>query len=127
MDESSKPPPRKVHEVEVLPPEDETPVHQAAAGVEGITKGRKIFALIVAGVSDAISVFAEFVPPVQIAVDVVTGCVLFAVLGFRWPLLPVLVIEAIPGLAAFPTWVLAVGVLAGVTPTRPNAPQGPRT
>jgi hypothetical protein len=116
-----------VHEVEVLPPEDETPVQQAASGVEGITRGRKIFALIVAGVSDAISVFAEFVPPVQVAVDLVTGCVLFAVLGFRWPLLPVLVIEAIPGLAAFPTWVLAVGVLAGVTPTRSSAQQGPQT
>jgi hypothetical protein len=90
----------------------------APGPVYALSVGRKVCALLVAAISDAISVGAEFVPPLQIAVDVVTAVILFVVLGFRWPLLPVLVIEAIPGVAAFPTWILAVSVLVGITPTR---------
>ncbi|MBK7875856.1 MAG: hypothetical protein IPJ77_08900 [Planctomycetes bacterium] len=133
-------PPPKVHEPEVLPPaRDETSgpgparpeptapppsapspptlLHAATAGL-AITKQRKLLALVIAGISDAISVVAEFAPPIQWAVDLATAFLLFALLGFRWQLLPVLVMEAIPGLAAFPTWVLVVGLLATTTPTR---------
>jgi hypothetical protein len=86
--------------------------------IAGVTRASKLLALAIAALSDAVSLAAQLAPPVQIGVDIATGALLFAVLGFRWPLLPVLVIEAIPGLAAFPTWLLAVGVLAGFTPTR---------
>ncbi len=133
-------PPPKVHEPEVLPPARDaagepsasrpptsdrpdaapgptTPLHAATAGLT-LTKQKKLVALVIAGVSDAISVFAEFAPPIQWAVDLATALALFAILGFRWQLLPVLVMEAIPGLAAFPTWVLVVGLLATTTPTR---------
>lgn len=92
----------------------------AAGAAAGTSGARKVAALIVAIVSDAISIGAEFVPPVQWCVDVVTALILFAILGFRWPLLPVLVIEAIPGLAAFPTWTLVVAVVVGVDKLAPR-------
>lgn len=84
---------------------------------------RAILALLVAVASDAFSVAVELLPPVQIGIDLVTAVVLFAVLGFRWPLLPALIVEAIPGLSLFPTWTLAVGAIAflGETPKRDAA------
>jgi hypothetical protein len=69
-------------------------------------------ALAVALVSDALAVWVELLPPVQIALDVGTALLLFSILGFRWALLPPLVVEAIPGLGLFPTWLVAVGALA---------------
>jgi hypothetical protein len=94
------------------------PLDEPVAGA--LTKQRKLAALMIAVVSDAISVFAELVPPLEWALDGATAFALFAVLGFRWPLLPVLVVEAVPGLAAFPTWVLVVGVVVGTSPTQPR-------
>jgi hypothetical protein len=91
---------------------------ELADAAAGISTARKLAALGVAAVSDAISIFAAFAPPVQWTVDAVTAIALFVLLGFRWPLLPVLVVEAVPGVAMFPTWLLAVAVLVGVTPTR---------
>jgi hypothetical protein len=41
-----------------------------------------------------------------------TAAVLFAVLGFRWVLLSMLVIEVVPGLQVFPLWTLAVAAMA---------------
>jgi hypothetical protein len=73
-----------------------------------ITKGRFLAAIVIAIVSDAVSVWAEFVPVVQWVVDGVTAILLCAVLGWHWALLPALVAEAIPGVAAFPSWVLVV-------------------
>ena len=74
-------------------------------------------ALAVALVSDLLSVAFEFVPPLQIALDVATALALWALCGWRWLLLPALIVEAIPGLALFPTWSLVVGTL-------PFLPQG---
>jgi hypothetical protein len=62
----------------------------------------------VAAVSDAVSLSTEFVPPLQWAVDLTTSALLFLVLGRRWAILPGLIAEAIPGLAAFPVWILVV-------------------
>jgi hypothetical protein len=45
-------------------------------------------------------------------VDVATALLLFGLLGWRWALLPGLVAEAIPGVAAFPTWVVVVASVA---------------
>jgi hypothetical protein len=68
-------------------------------------------ALAVALVSDLLSVGFELVPPLQLGLDLVTGLVLWTLLGWRWPLLPALMVEALPGLALFPTWSLVVGAL----------------
>jgi len=62
----------------------------------------------VAVASDVVSFWAELVPPVQWAVDLATAIALFVILGRRWAILPGLVAEAIPGVAAFPMWVLVV-------------------
>jgi hypothetical protein len=51
-------------------------------------------------------------PPVQWVVDGTTALLLFGLLGWRWALLPGLVAEAIPGVAAFPVWVLVVASVA---------------
>jgi hypothetical protein len=37
-----------------------------------------------------------------------TALLLFLILGRRWMLLPGLIAEAIPGMGAFPVWVLVV-------------------
>jgi hypothetical protein len=66
-------------------------------------------ALVVAAISDLLSLWLEFVPPLQWAVDVATAGLLFLILGRQWLILPGLIAEAIPGLAVFPFWVLVVG------------------
>jgi hypothetical protein len=71
-----------------------------------------ILAFLVAAASDLISYGTEFVPPMQWAVDLITALCLFVILGWRWALLPGMVAEAIPGLAAFPAWVLVVAAVA---------------
>ena len=76
-------------------------------GKLALSKRRLILALMIAGVSDVISVFDTFTP-FQFGVDFLTAILLFVVLGWRWALLPVLVVEAIPALSAFPTWFLVV-------------------
>jgi len=92
----------------------------AAPSSMGISALRKGLAFAIAALSDALSFATSFAPPAQLAVDAVTAVLLFWVLGYRWQLLPALVAEAIPVVAAFPTWTLAVGVLIGVTPTARN-------
>jgi hypothetical protein len=61
-----------------------------------------------AALSDALSIWVTFLPPVQLAVDFVTALVLFWILGKRWALLPGFIAEAIPGVGVFPVWVLVV-------------------
>jgi len=84
-------------------------------------KKRLALAFAVAAVSDLCSVWAEFVPPLQWALDALTAGLLFLILGRQWLILPGLIAEAIPGLALFPFWVLVVGSIAAlgkVTPPR---------
>ena len=49
---------------------------------------------------------------VQVGVDLSTALLLILILGFRWTLAVPLVVEAVPGLALFPTWTLAVAFYA---------------
>jgi hypothetical protein len=99
-----------------------------------LSKGRFLAALVIAVASDAVSIWAEMVMPVQWAVDLATAALLFAILGRRWQLLPALVAEAIPGVAAFPSWVLVVVAIrmtkkpqvSPVSPAVPDAPDAPR-
>ncbi len=69
-------------------------------------------ALLAAVLSDALGFGVALFPPGQWLLDAVTAIVLFAVLGFRWPLFVALAVEAVPGLQLFPAWTLVVLALA---------------
>ena len=77
------------------------------------------WALVVAVLSDALGFGVVLLPPVQWFVDAVTAGVMFAVLGFRWPLLGALAIEVVPGLQLFPAWTLVVAALASTETRKP--------
>lgn len=82
-----------------------------------MTKKEKVrlgAAFAIAAVSDFLSIYAEAVPPLQWLLDIVTALLLFAALGWNWLLLPGLVAEAIPGLAAVPAWLLVVASITAV-------------
>ena len=70
------------------------------------------WALVIALLSDAVGFGLVLIPPLEWLLDAVTAGVLFAVLGFRWPLLAGLAIEAVPVLQLFPAWTLVVAALA---------------
>ncbi|MBM3988021.1 MAG: hypothetical protein FJ294_08720 [Planctomycetes bacterium] len=99
-------------------PTPASPTPQLRAG-GGLSRARKLAALAIALASDALGVGAEIAPPVQWTLDVATALALFAVLGFRPVLLPVLVVECIPMLGAFPTWSIAVGALLATSSSQP--------
>ena len=69
-------------------------------------------ALLIAVLSDALGLGVVLIPPAQWILDAATATALFALLGFRWPLLPALAVEAVPGLELFPAWTLVVLSLA---------------
>lgn len=77
-------------------------------------------ALLLAVVSDILGSAFTFAPPVHWTIDIVTIALLFVVLGFKWPLLPALVVEVIPGLQIFPFWTLFVTAMAGSENERGN-------
>ncbi len=79
------------------------------------TRPRLALAFAIAAVSDVVSAVTEFIPPLQVIVDLVTAALLLLVLGRRWELLPALIAEAIPGLAVVPFWVIVVAIIAGRT------------
>jgi len=97
-----------------------TPASNTQPGPAGpspsITAARLSLAMVVALLSDAVSLFSSFVPPVQIAVDLFTAVLLTVILGGRrWALLlPALVLEAIPLVSVAPLWVVTVGGIAGI-------------
>jgi hypothetical protein len=72
------------------------------------SRAKLAIAFAVAAVSDFFSIWTEFAPPLQWAVDLGTASLLFLILGRRWALLPGLIAEAIPGMGVFPVWVLVV-------------------
>ena len=86
----------------------------------GLTKKRLALAFAIAALSDLISLATNFIPPLQWALDLATAGALFAVLGFRWLLLPGLIMEAIPEVSVLPFWVLAVSAVAVWGSVRPK-------
>lgn len=78
------------------------------APVRRFSRARFATAFVVAAVSDFVSIWTEFAPPVQWLVDMGTAGLLFLILGRRWALLPGLIAEAIPGMGVFPIWILVV-------------------
>jgi hypothetical protein len=95
---------------ELLPKDDAPRREQPVEAPD--RKKRLTMAFAVAGVSDLLSVWLGFVPPLQWALDILTAGLLFILLGRQWLILPGLIAEAIPGLAVFPFWVLVVGSIA---------------
>jgi hypothetical protein len=80
-------------------------------------------AVAIAVVSDLASTSTEFMPPLQVGIDLATAGLLYLALGRSWFLLTGLVAEAIPGVALFPSWILvvsAVGAWGGLR--RPASP-----
>lgn len=76
------------------------------------SRARLAIAFVTAAVSDAVSMWATFAPPIEWAIDGATALLLFLILGRRWALLPGLIAEAIPGMGIFPVWVLVVASIA---------------
>jgi hypothetical protein len=89
------------HPVVLAPPEVIAPVQRPS-------RKRQAIAFLIAALSDFLSFWMVFVPPMQWLIDFVTALLLFLVLGRRRALLPGLIVEAIPGMGAFPVWVLVV-------------------
>jgi hypothetical protein len=76
-------------------------------------------ALVVAVLSDALAFGVVLAPPLQWLLDAVTAMALFIALGFRWPLLPALAVEVVPGLMLFPAWTLVVTAMASAEKPKP--------
>ena len=76
--------------------------------VRHLSRARSAMAFAVAAASDILSIWIDVVLPIQWLLDLSTAGALFLILGRRWPLLPGLVAEAIPGVGVFPVWVLVV-------------------
>ena len=89
--------------------------------LDALVQPRWRWALMTAVLSDVLAFGVVLFPPGQWLLDAVTAVVLFTVLGFRWPLLTALAVEAVPALQVFPAWTLVVAALAS-TDTRRSAP-----
>ena len=81
---------------------------QEIVPIKRASRARLAIAFGVAAISDFLSMWTEFAPPIQWALDLGTAGLLFLILGRRWALLPGLIVEAIPGMGVFPVWVLVV-------------------
>jgi hypothetical protein len=76
--------------------------------IKRYTRSKMAIAFGIAAVSDIISIWITFAPPLQLALDMATAFALFWIFGKRWALLPGFIAEAIPGMGVFPVWVLVV-------------------
>lgn len=92
----------------------------------GLSKLRLALAFAVAAIADTLFALFTWAPAVALPVDFATAFLLFAVLGWRWLLLPGLVMEAIPGLDIFPFWTLVVSAIAVWGTARPKLNRPPR-
>jgi hypothetical protein len=81
---------------------------QATSPWQRHSRAKMATAFGVAAVSDVLSLWLTFAPPIQWTLDLATALLLFLIFGRRWVLLPGLVMEAIPGMGVFPWWVLVV-------------------
>ncbi len=93
------------------------------AGSLTFSNKRLALAFAIAAIADVLDVFVAPMPPMAWAVDLVTAILLFVVLGWRWVLLPGIILEAIPGVSILPFWVLVVGAIAVWGTARPKLQQ----
>jgi len=90
-------------------PAELTRLHSVLASIFArFTKRQVILAIGIAAVSDLLSAFVTFAPPLVWIVDFATAVLLFVVLGWQWLLLPGLFMEAIPGVGVIAFWLLVV-------------------
>jgi hypothetical protein len=77
----------------------------------GIASWRFVLAFCVALAADTVGMplGESFV----VVFDVIVAIILIIILGFNWMFIPALLIECVPGLGVFPTWVMAVMAIAG--------------
>jgi len=76
-----------------------------------LTRGRMAFALTMAVVADGLQILLQAVPFAPQAIDVAAAVVVSAALGFHVLFLPTFVIEAIPVVNDFPTWIGCVATV----------------
>jgi hypothetical protein len=81
---------------------------EVASPLKRHSRAKMAIAFGIAAVSDVLSIWLTFAPPIQWTLDIATALALFLILGRRWALLPGLIAEAIPGMGVFPVWVLVV-------------------
>ena len=86
----------------LLPKDEDAPrTDEPLAAVS--RKKRLAAAFAVAVVSDILSAWLEFVPPLQWTLDILTAGLLFLMLGRQWVILPALIAEAKPEVVAAET------------------------
>ena len=118
-------PRRTMADWELLPKDEATP--RVAGPCAPVSRKKRIVAAFaVAILSDILSAWLEFVPPLQWTLDLMTAGILFLLLGRQWVILPALIAEAIPGLAVFPFWVLVVASVAVWGKINPLGRKSPR-
>lgn len=83
-----------------------------ASTPQKLSKFRLLLAFAVAAISDCLAIVFAPAPPIEWGLDFLTALLLFAILGWQWPLLAGMIMEAIPGVYMFPFWVLVVGAIA---------------
>ncbi|MCX5661846.1 MAG: hypothetical protein NTW19_19385 [Planctomycetota bacterium] len=86
-----------------------------------MSRKRLMLAMAVAGLSDLISLATGPMLPVQWVVDITTALLLWAILGWRWMLLPALIAEAIPVVEIMPFWVLVVASIGAFDKIQPHS------
>jgi hypothetical protein len=102
------------------PPGEQATTGEPASERLRFSKAQLVLAFAIAGISDAIGIFAGVAPPFIWVVDIATVLLLFAVLGRQWLLLPGLALEAIPGVGVLPFWLLVVVAIALLGTPRPR-------
>ncbi len=75
---------------------------------------RFVLSLIVAAVADGLEVLFPFA---WVPIDLATVGVFFLLWGFRWEVALVLIPELIPGVNAFPSWIMLALYLGNAAPT----------
>jgi hypothetical protein len=98
--------------IDLEPCEPET--EQPAAPL--IPRKRFWLCLLIAILADA----ADVAPGLAAAVDLATGLLLTALIGWRWQILAVLLPEIFPPTALFPSWVMLVLYLAKAEGSKPE-------
>lgn len=93
------------------------------AGSLSLSNKRLGLAFAIAAIADVLGAFVTPMPPLAWAVDLATAILLFIVLGWRWLLLPGIILEAIPGVSIMPFWVLVVVAIAVWGTARPKLQQ----
>jgi hypothetical protein len=105
-----------------------TPASGVSASKVGLLAGRELlglhfplwrlaFACCIAAVADLVGWMFAFVPPVGIGVDACVALLLWLALGRPLMLIPVFIVESIPGLNFLPLWtlvIIGIGVFGGI-------------